>query len=282
MRVPCDGLTFTGRYGACRLATFPIGIDAEEFSNSALKSAGDPEVRRLLGTLTASRLIIGVDRVDYTKGLAQRMRAVDHLLTRYPGFRRKLSMLQIGIPSRCDLDCYRALQKEVAGLAGEVNARHGEIDWTPIRYINKAFGQPTLAGFYRAAAVGVVTPLRDGMNLVAKEYVAAQDPEDPGVLVLSKFAGAAHELDAALLVDPYDPEIIARQLAMALAMPRDERRARWQRMMDTLLQHSIHAWFGDFMRMLKAPGRENVFPLLPARIPPLRVGVDGQAWAAQP
>ena len=282
LRVPCDGLTFTGRYGTCRLATFPIGIDAEAFADSALKSATDPDVQRLRNTLTASRLIIGVDRIDYTKGLAQRVRAFDHLLTRYPGFRRKLSMLQIGVPSRCDIDCYRALQNEVAGLVGEVNARHGEVDWTPVRYINKAFAQPTLAGFYRAAAVGLVTPLRDGMNLVAKEYVAAQDPEDPGVLVLSRFAGAARELDAALLVDPHDPETVAQQIAVALAMPREERRARWQGMMDTLLRHSIHAWFGEFMQALKAPEQANVFPLVPARLPPLRVGAGGQAWAAQP
>ena len=130
--------------------------------------------------------------------------------------------------------------------------------------------------------MGLVTPLRDGMNLVAKEYVAAQDPEDPGVLVLSKFAGAAHELDAALLVDPHDPEIVARQIARAMAMPREERRARWQGMMDALLRHSIHAWFGEFMQMLKAPEPENVFPLLPARTSPLRVGASGQAWAAYP
>jgi len=282
LRVPCDGLTFTGRYGACRLATFPIGIDAQEFADRALKSTADREVQRLRDTLTASRLIIGVDRVDYTKGLAQRLRAFDHLLARTPGLRRKLSLLQIGVPSRGDIDCYRALQGELTTLVGEVNARHGEADWTPVRYINRAFPQPTLAGFYRAAVVGLVTPLRDGMNLVAKEYVAAQDPEDPGVLVLSKFAGAAHELDAALLVDPHDPDTISRQLAVALAMPREERRARWQGMMDTLLQHSIHAWFADFMRALKAPEQTNVLPLVPARLPPLRVGAGGQAWAAHP
>lgn len=283
LRVPCDGLTFTGRYGTCRLATFPIGIDAQEFADRALRSATDPEVQRLHGTLTVSRLVIGVDRVDYTKGLAQRVRAFDHLLTRDPGLKRKLSMLQIAVPSRSAIECYRALQNEVAGLVGEVNARHGEVDWTPIRYINRAFGQPTLAGFYRAAAVGLVTPLRDGMNLVAKEYVAAQDPEDPGVLVLSKFAGAAHELDAALLVDPHDPETVARQLAVALAMPREQRRARWQAMMDTLLRRSIHAWFADFMQALKAPEQaSNVFPLVPAKIPPLRVGAGDQARAAHP
>jgi trehalose 6-phosphate synthase len=283
LRVPSDGFTFTGRYGACRLATFPISIDTQDFADSALRSVSDPEVQRLRDTLTVSRLVIGVDRVDYTKGLAQRVRAFDHLLTRYPGLKRKLSMLQIGVPSRTDIDSYRALQSEMAGLVGDVNARHGEVDWTPIRYINKSFGQPTLAGFYRAASIGLVTPLRDGMNLVAKEYVAAQDPEDPGVLVLSRFAGAAQELDAALLVDPHDHEAIARQIAAGLAMPREERRARWQTMMDTLLRHSIHTWFADFMRALKVPEQENVFPLVPARISPLRVGAAAdQVWATHP
>ena len=283
LRVPGDGMTFTGRYGSCRLATFPIGIDAQEFADSALKSATDPEVLRLRATLTVSRLIVGVDRVDYTKGLTQRIRAFDHLLTRYPGLKRKLSMLQIGVPSRNEVEDYRALQREVAALAGDVNARHGEVDWIPIRYVNRSFGQPTLAGFYRAAAIGLVTPLRDGMNLVAKEYVAAQDPEDPGVLVLSKFAGAAHELDGALLVDPYDHETVARQIAVGLAMSREERRARWQTMMDTLLRRSIHAWFADFMRTLKAPEQENVFPLVPARIAALGVGPAAhQVWATHP
>ncbi len=282
LRVPCNGLNFNGRYGTCRLATFPIGIDAEDFADSALRSGDDPEVKRLRDTLTGSRLIIGVDRVDYTKGLAQRVRAFDHLLTRSPGLRHKLSMLQIGVPSRGEIDCYRALQREMTSLVGEVNARHGDVDWTPIRYINRSFAQPTLAGFYRAAAVGLVTPLRDGMNLVAKEYVAAQNPEDPGMLVLSKFAGAAQELDAALLVDPYDPETVARQIAAALVMPREERRARWQGMMDALLRNSIHTWFSDFMRVLKTPQRENVFPLVPARISPMRVGAGSQAWVAYP
>jgi trehalose 6-phosphate synthase len=283
MRMPCDGLTFTGRYGTCRLATFPIGIDANEFADSALRSTTDPVVQRLRDTVSTSRLVIGVDRVDYTKGLAQRVQAFDHLLGHHPGFRRRLALLQIGVPSRCDIDCYRALQKEVAGLVGDVNARHGEIDWTPIRYINKGFAQSTLAGFYRAAAVGLVTPFRDGMNLVAKEYIAAQDPEDPGVLVLSRFAGAAHELDAALLVDPHEPEAVARQIVIALAMPREERRARWQGMMDTLLRHSIHAWFDGFMRTLKVPEQANVFPLVPARMSPIRVGPSAdQVWATHP
>jgi trehalose 6-phosphate synthase len=273
------GMTFNGRNGPCRLGTFPIGIDTQDFAAHAESADADPEVQKLRDSLIDSRLVIGVDRVDYSKGLEQRMQAFDRLLTRYPGLKRRLSLLQIAVPSRSSIDTYRDLQGDLARLVGEVNGRHGEIDWTPIRYLNKAYCQSTLAGFYRTAAIALITPLRDGMNLVAKEYVAAQNPVDPGVLVLSKFAGAANELDAALLVDPQDLDEVGRRIAAALVMPLEERRARWQRMMDTLLRHSIHAWFADFMKALKAPEAGNVFPLVPARIPPRRVAND-QAWAA--
>jgi len=277
-----NGTSFKSRHGACRLATFPIGIDAQEFAMRAQKAAADQEVQRLRASLNASSgLIIGVDRVDYSKGLAQRIQAFDRLLADHPDLKRRLSLLQIAVPSRSGIDTYRELQSELATLVGEVNGRHGEIDWTPIRYLNKCFCQSTLAGFYRASAVGLVTPLQDGMNLVAKEYVAAQNPDDPGVLVLSKFAGAACELDAALLVDPHDVDGVARQIATALMMPRAERRARWQRMMETVLRHSIHAWFAEFMQELKSPG-ENVLPLAAAKVPALRASARDQAIAAHP
>lgn len=281
LHVPTNGHTFEGPYGPCRLATFPIGIDTEEFADSALKAVDDPDVRRLRASIVGSKLVIGVDRIDYSKGLAQRVQAYDHLLARYPGLKRRLTMLQIAIPSRCNILNYRSLQGELAALVGEVNGRHGDIDWTPIRYLNRGFGQATLAGFYRTAAIGLVTPLQDGMNLVAKEYVAAQNPEDPGVLVLSKYAGAAQELDAALLVDPQNLEAVGRRIAAALVMPPEERRARWQRMMDRLLRHSIHSWFSDFMHALKGPERDNVVPLETSKAPVLPAVDSGSpAWAA--
>ena len=143
-----------------------------------------------------------------------------------------MSLLQIATPSRGAIEAYGNLQSEVAKLVSDVNGIHGEVDWTPIRYLNKGFGQAVLAGLYRTAQVGVVTPLQDGMNLVAKEYVAAQNPADPGVLVLSKFAGAANELDTALLVNPHDIDGMARTIATALSMPLTERRMRWEAMMD--------------------------------------------------
>lgn len=170
-------------------------------------------------------------------------------------------MLQVAVPSRTSIETYRLLQREIAAFTGEINARHGDVDWAPIRYVTKSFCQTTLAGFYRASAVGVVTPLRDGMNLVAKEYVAAQDPANPGVLVLSRSAGAARELDAALQVDPEDVEAIAFQIAAALSMPLAERQARWHQMMDVLLRGSIHAWFAGFMQALKSTRPDATGPV---------------------
>ena len=260
MHLAGSGLTFRTHRGTCRLATHPIGIDAREFTASAERSFQDADVQRLRNSLNGAKLIIGVDRLDYSKGLSQRIHAYDHLLTQHPDLSRKLSMLQIAVPSRCTIDAYQDLHREVAELVGVVNGRHGEIDWTPLRYLNKGYSQAALAGFYRASSVGLVTPLHDGMNLVAKEYVAAQHPDDPGVLVLSRNAGAACELDAALLVDPQDIDGIARQIAAALAMPRSERRARWQQMSDHLVRHSIHRWFADFMQDLRSQ-RSNVLPM---------------------
>ena len=276
------GTTFRSARGACRLATFPIGVDAQEFANSAQAACADTEVQRLRASLAGCALVIGVDRIDYSKGLAQRIHALDRLIARHPALKRRLTLLQIAVPSRSAIDIYRALQRELASLVGAVNGRHGEIDWMPIRYLNRCYSRSILAGFYRTAAVGLVTPLRDGMNLVAKEYVAAQNPEDPGVLVLSKYAGAARELDAALSVDPYDIDAIARQIAAALSMPCGERRERWQSMMDGLLQHSIHAWFAEFMQELKSPHR-NVLPLAPARLAAgMRADAGDRPVAAHP
>jgi trehalose 6-phosphate synthase len=170
--------------------------------------------------------------------------------TEKPHLARAVSLLQIATPSRGTIEAYGQLQNEVARLISDVNGRHGEVDWTPIRYLNKGYGQAVLAGLYRTAQVGVVTPLHDGMNLVAKEYIAAQNPADPGVLVLSKFAGAANELDAALLVNPHDIDGMARTIATALSMPLTERRMRYEAMMEKLRGHSIQQWFADFIEAL--------------------------------
>jgi trehalose 6-phosphate synthase len=279
LRQPGSGLVFRTRRGTCRLGTFPIGIDAREFAQSAQKSLDDPEVQRLRASLAGATLMVGVDRLDYSKGLVQRIQAFGRLLLGHPELTRRVSMLQIAVPSRTAIDAYQGLQNEVARLVGEVNGRHAEVDWTPLRYINKGYCQATLAGFYRAAKVGLVTPLRDGMNLVAKEYIAAQDPDDPGVLVLSKFAGAANNLDAALLVDPTDTHAVADRIATALAMPRNERRARWQRMSEHLQRHSIHRWFSDFLHALKS-SRPELPEVAAGTVAPLKPKLPEEALVA--
>jgi trehalose 6-phosphate synthase len=237
-------------HGTCRLAVFPIGIDVQAFVDWTAKAAVSPEVSRLRESLRGTKLVIGVDRVDYAKGLTYRVRAFDRLLMAQPAFQRQICYLQIAVPSRTGIATYSQLQSELATLVGEVNGRHGDFDWTPIRYLNKGFSQATLAGFYRTANVGLVTPLHDGMNLVAKEYVAAQDPSDPGVLVLSEFAGAAKQLDHALLVNPHDIDDVAKKLAAAFTMPAEERRERWEPMMKRLRGSSVHQWFSQFIETL--------------------------------
>jgi trehalose 6-phosphate synthase len=246
-----DGIV-TSRHGKSRIAVFPIGIDAEKFALQAAKAVLHPDVSRLRRSLNGEKLAIGVDRLDYSKGLVNRISAFDRMWTLQPALLRTVSLLQIATPSRGAIEAYGNLQSELAKLVSDVNGRHGEVDWTPIRYLNKGFSQTVLAGLYRTAQVGVVTPLHDGMNLVAKEYVAAQNPADPGVLVLSKFAGAANELDTALLVNPHDIDGMARTIATALSMPLSERRMRWEAMMEKLRNHTIQQWFADFVDALQA------------------------------
>jgi trehalose 6-phosphate synthase len=261
------------RAGRTRAAVFPIGIDTEKFAQQAAKAITHPDVSRLRRSLNGERLAIGVDRLDYSKGLVNRINAFDRMWTEKPQLARTVSLLQIATPSRGAIEAYGQLQSEVAKLVSDVNGRHGEVDWTPIRYLNKGFGQAVLAGLYRTAQVGVVTPLHDGMNLVAKEYVAAQNPSDPGVLVLSKFAGAANELDAALLVNPHDIDGMARTIATALSLPLTERRMRYEAMMKKLRGHSIQQWFADFVEALQGCPAEHAVAEPPADRPtvwPLR------------
>ena len=174
-----------------------------------------------------------------------------------PALKRTVALLQIAVPSRIQVDAYQKLQAQLAGQVTEINGRHGDVDWTPIRYLTKGFSQARLACFYRMAQVGLVTSLRDGMNLVAKEYVAAQDPSNPGVLVLSKFAGAARQLDTALLVNPHDIEGLAGAIGEAFGMPLEERRERWNAMMKALIAAPLQGWFTDFVTALRAPGLET-------------------------
>jgi trehalose 6-phosphate synthase len=233
------------------MGVFPIGIDAQEFATLAADAERNPLVQRTRKSLHGEQLVIGVDRLDYSKGLKERLHAYAHFIETNPAARGKVVYLQVTPKSRSEVPEYADMQREVAELAGRFNGALGDVDWTPIRYINRTITRPALAGLYRQADVGLVTPLRDGMNLVAKEYVASQDPEDPGVLVLSRFAGAAREMDGALLINPYDIEDIANAIARALAMPQNERRDRWERMFRRISDYDIHRWCFEFLDALR-------------------------------
>jgi trehalose 6-phosphate synthase len=263
-----EGGVVMSRHGKSRIAVFPIGIDPVKFARQAAKAVSHPDVSRLRRSLNGEKLAIGVDRLDYSKGLVNRVNAFDRMWTLQPALARAVTLLQIATPSRGGIEAYGNLQSELAKLVSDVNGRHGEVDWTPIRYLNKGFSQTVLAGLYRTAQVGVVTPLHDGMNLVAKEYVAAQNPADPGVLVLSKFAGAANELDTALLVNPHDIDSMARTIAVALSMPLVERRMRWEAMMAKLHRHTIQQWFADFVDALGETRTHLGAAMLPETEPP--------------
>ena len=240
-----------------RVDAWPIGIATASFAQTARKSARAPAVRSLIESLQGRSLIVGVDRLDYSKGLLQRIEGYERFLRDNPAYQGATSLLQISPKSRSDVPGYGEMQRAVAEAAGRVNGALGDIDWTPVRYVNRAFGQPTLAGIYRFARVGLVTPLRDGMNLVAKEYVAAQDPADPGVLVLSRFAGAAKEMTGALMVNPYDLQSISSAIARALSMPLEARQERFNAMMGRLRDHDITRWCNDFLAVLAAREAEG-------------------------
>jgi len=214
-----------------RTSAFPIGIDTEHIARQARSAMGNKPVRDLRQSLQHRKLAIGVDRLDYSKGLPERFHGFARYLDRYPQQKGEMTYLQIAPVSRGSVTEYRKLRSDLERLAGHINGGHAEADWTPLRYVNQNYAHSTLTGFYRQAAVGLVTPLRDGMNLVAKEYIAAQDPENPGMLVLSLLAGAADELKQALLVNPHDLDGVADAIATAANMPRAERIERWRVMM---------------------------------------------------
>lgn len=234
-----------------RIGHFPIGIETEGFAKRARRAGKASFVREITESLMGRKMIIGVDRLDYSKGVPERMAAFEKLIEDDHDWVNKVTYLQITPRSRTEVPEYADIERDVSQTAGRVNGRFGEANWTPIRYINRAYGRTALAGLYRAAAVGLVTPFRDGMNLVAKEYVAAQDPENPGVLVLSRFAGAAAELDGALLVNPYDCEGMARAIGAALKMGLEERRARWRTMWERLVDNTVDIWAETFLSTLE-------------------------------
>lgn len=235
--------------------SYPIGIDTRAFRGLATSAQVKGLCDRFAARTKGLQWVFGAERLDYTKGLSQRFLAFETLLDHWPALQGQLSLLQVAAPSRETVAEYRDMQFELEALSGRINARLNRVNWMPIHYLNRSLSQTHLAALYRISRIGLVTPLRDGMNLVAKEYIAAQDPEDPGVLVLSRFAGAAEELTNALLVNPYDTAGTARTIREALHMPLQERQQRWRKMMRHLERYDVHRWCQAFLRSLAATRR---------------------------
>jgi len=242
-------LTANGRH--VRLIACPVGIDASEFAALAASEKARETYARVRESAVDRTLIVGVDRLDYSKGLEERFLGYERFLTEHPAERKEVVLLQIAPPSRGIVDSYQRIRSTLEGLAGRINGAHAGLDWVPIRYVNQAYPRDMLAGVYRASKVGLVTPLRDGMNLVAKEYVAAQDPDDPGVLILSRFAGAAEQMTEALLVNPHSAEEISDALHRALSMPLAERVDRWRKLMENVEKEDVLWWLERFTDALQ-------------------------------
>ena len=233
-----------------RIGSFPVGVETRELRDAAAKATQTALVQSVIRSLPGE-CIIGVDRLDYTKGINLRIDAFEHFLVSRPNWRGRVTYLQITPKSRSEIHEYAEMERQLESAAGRINGQHGDASWTPMRYVNRAYSRNALTGLYRAARVGLVTPLRDGMNLVAKEYAACQDPENPGVLILSRFAGASAEFGkGALVVNPYDTEAVGAAIARALEMPLDERRQRHKTLFDALLRNDIAQWGDRFLAEL--------------------------------
>ncbi|UYH53782.1 trehalose-6-phosphate synthase [Qipengyuania sp. SS22] len=241
-------VSFEGRTTIAR--AYPIGIDWDQFSRLGEDGEARQAQQRLISSSRRRTAMIGVDRLDYSKGIPERFDGIGRFFDNHPERVRDLVFIQIAPPSREDVDSYQEIRAELEQKCGRINGARSEVDMVPIRYVNRGYSHAELFGFFRAAKIGLVTPLRDGMNLVAKEYVAAQDPEDPGVLILSRFAGAAAQLPDALLVNPHSPDDIAHAIQTALDMPLEERKARYQKMIGTVRDDNVQNWTANFLRDL--------------------------------
>ncbi|WP_207100066.1 alpha,alpha-trehalose-phosphate synthase (UDP-forming) [Paracoccus shandongensis] len=229
-----------------RAGVFPIGIDASAFIAEAQAAREEDKMR----SLTGAQIMIGVDRLDYSKGIPQRFRAFQALLDGNPGLTEQVMLLQIAPPTRESVDAYQQIREETEHLAGRINGQFATVNWTPIRFIHRPIPRNELAGLFRQARIGLVTPLADGMNLVAKEYVAAQDPADPGVLILSRFAGAAEQMPEALIVNPHDPSEMAQAMQQAIDMPLEERQARHAALLRCVVERDVSWWSASYLKAL--------------------------------
>lgn len=249
-----EGRCVTAFGRAVEFDAFPIGIDAPDFVEALKGEAAQGWFERMQASKGGRRMILGVDRLDYSKGLEERFLAYERFLAENPEQHVQVFFLQVATPSRAEVVAYQDLRARLDTISGRINGAYAELDWVPLRYVNRAHRRDELSGVYRAAEVGLVTPLRDGMNLVAKEYVAAQDPADPGVLILSEFAGAAEQLSDALIVNPFSRDDMADAIRTGLAMPLAERRRRWESLMAGVMRDDVAAGRDSFVNRLRGEG----------------------------
>ncbi len=244
--------TITFRDHETHAAVFPFGIDVQDVQDRVKSATAREQVESVAGSLGSQSLIISADRLDFAKGLAERLHAFDALLESTPALRGRVTLMQAVIASRRQGagDEQEQLLRQLETTAGHVEGRYADVDWEPLRYSYQELSRESMIGFLRAGRVGLMTPLRDGMHIMAKEYVAAQDPDDPGVLVLSRFAGAARSLVGALVVNPYDTLETAHALRTALAMGLDERKARWSTMMAAVRRDTARSWLDGLQAAL--------------------------------
>jgi trehalose 6-phosphate synthase len=238
-------ISFNGR--TCFARAYPIGIDWDHFHAQGETGEARQAEQRLRASTRRRTAMIGVDRLDYSKGLPERIDGIGRFFDQHPERARDLVFIQIAPPSREDVESYQQIRNTLEQKTGQINGARSEVDLVPIRYVNRGYSHAELFGFFRAAKIGLVTPLRDGMNLVAKEYLAAQDPEDPGVLILSRFAGAAAQLDDAILVNPHSPDDLAHAIGKALDMTMEERRERYEACIGTVRDDNVQTWTESFM-----------------------------------
>ncbi len=249
------------------IGCFPVGIDPNDFA------FGPGEAEALAATETGDiHRIIGIDRLDYTKGLPQKFKSYGKFLEAYPEYRRRIVLSQFAPPTRESVEAYADIKAELESLAGSINGLYGELDWVPINYIHRTIPRSELRDIYRTSRIGWVTPLMDGMNLVAKEYISCQDPADPGVLILSKFAGAADQLQDAVQVNPYDLGDLVQGLRTALEMPLDERQARQKKLMGVVRKSDSNAWGRGYFEALSKAGQRRASRL--AKSPEMRKALE--------
>jgi len=245
-------VSFEGRTAIAR--AYPIGIDWDHFQAQGDTEEARTAEHRLVSSTRNRTAMIGVDRLDYSKGLPERIDGIGRFFDQHPDRVRDLVFVQIAPPSREDVESYQQIRTVLEQKTGQINGARSEVDVVPIRYVNRGYSHAELYGFFRASKIGLVTPLRDGMNLVAKEYIAAQDPDDPGVLILSRFAGAAAQMPDAVLVNPHSPDDLSHAINKALDMPLEERKRRYEALVGTVRDDNVRIWTERFCADLEQQG----------------------------